>query len=218
MEPKYEFIDGDRYYVIDGGRYIGVTSVFNILPVHGLAQWQKKVGKAKAKQVLDDASARGTKIHKICERIALGEKTAEDYKNHMYCKAALWFERWLNDFVADVIGAEEMVYHKNMRVAGQLDFILRMKGDEIYTIGDIKTGKIKPIARMQTAAYRNLALDCTSIKPEQLLRRLIIPVTADQSKAIKIKEFPVADLDYDWKAYCGLANYWRWNKNIGRPK
>lgn len=221
---RTEEVNGERYYIIDGNRYVSVTTVFNVLEKHGLAQWRQRIGQEAADQYVAEAGEFGTNMHYLCQLVAEGEEvesvrgkiTVEKYGEKQSEDLLVGLNRfceWFECMVDEVIGVEEAVYSDEWGVAGRLDFILRLKGDTKLSICDIKTGKVKPIARLQTAAYRGLVSQCTTIPIQDIERRVIIPIPRGKDVPVKIKEFAKNEADYDLHAYLSLVNVWKWFKS-----
>lgn len=104
--------------------------------------------------VLANAAARGTAVHEICNRIAAGEfVVVSDPALEGYVKS---FRRWFDSQVAEVILAEERLIDHDWGYTGQIDLLVRTKGDLIL-LCDLKT----PVTaykgwRVQLSAYHNL--------------------------------------------------------------
>jgi hypothetical protein len=105
--------------------------------------------------VLGRAAERGTEIHEICERMALG-KPSEIRESHIpYVRN---FDEWLRGNVEEVVDVERRFFHREFSLTGKVDLICRIKGDEGLTIVDIKTpAAFNPVWRAQMAAYKVLA-------------------------------------------------------------
>ena len=73
-ELKTKTIDRKRFYVTPEEKYYpSITTVLSIRKKEGLMEWRKRVGNDVANYVARTASARGTKVHHMCE----------DYLNNM---------------------------------------------------------------------------------------------------------------------------------------
>jgi (2Fe-2S) ferredoxin len=60
-------------YELNGRIYFRVTQVLGVIAKHGLAIWYRKVGAARAKQIVETRQALGTKVHKLFELILKGK-------------------------------------------------------------------------------------------------------------------------------------------------
>jgi hypothetical protein len=72
-----ETVDGKRHYCLpDGSKVPSVTTILDkTKPLEkkiALANWKKRVGEAKAQEIVTEAAGRGTRMH----------KWLEDYVNH----------------------------------------------------------------------------------------------------------------------------------------
>lgn len=216
MTITTEVIGNERYYKIGGKRYISVTSIFNILEKPGLSEWRKRVGEAEANRITAEASNFGTTVHNLCEKIAKGADITElEFPSEEIKTQVMRFNAWMQLMVEEVIGVEEKVYSDELGVAGQLDLLVRLKGDSCYTLADIKTGTVKPLMALQLAGYRRLIADCTTIPIEQIERRIIIPLKRGTKGPLKIKEFPPESNDFDLEVFESLVKVWRWLKRKG---
>ena len=215
---RVEEIAGERYYNIGNKRYVSVTTPFNILEKHGLNKWIERVGAEEAKRVCDNASDYGTRVHTFCEKIMLGAESGDLIIPDMhpdFIVAINRFYEWFTIMVDEVVGVEETVHSDVWGVAGRLDALLVLKGRKKISMCDVKTGQIKKIARMQTAAYTGLSTHCSSLTMEDFGDRIIIPLPRGVDKPIKIKEFKAEETAQDLEAYLGLITLWRWLKRTG---
>lgn len=108
----------------------------------------------------DQAKARGTDIHTIAEKIALGEKPEVAPNIVPYVDQ---YRRWLDAFAPTFLMAEAPVYNLSYGYAGTLDGILELSGQRL--LFDYKTtphgpdsGKARhpfPEVALQLVAYAN---------------------------------------------------------------
>jgi len=108
--------------------------------------------------VLEYASARGSKVHKICSCIAQGQpyfgQVPPDHAGYI-----LSFQQWLKMAVQEVVAVEIRLYDHDLGYCGQPDLIVRMKGDEFESVPDLKTpALVQRTWRGQMASYKNLAV------------------------------------------------------------
>ena len=105
--------------------------------------------------VLEHASARGTEVHAICSAIATGMWVPSISEEcHGYVDS---FRRWF-ELVDEVLLVEERLYDRTFYYTGQVDLIVRLRGDKSPRVVDLKT----PITKGRTwaaqiAAYNRLA-------------------------------------------------------------
>jgi hypothetical protein len=108
-------------------------------------------------EVVARAAARGTMIHEVCERFLKGGHVGEVSGEAARCVGIL--ERWRAAAVEDVIDVERRLYDDEREFTGQIDIIVRFKGDKTLSVVDLKTSKAYgPHWRPQLAAYKSLAL------------------------------------------------------------
>lgn len=151
-------------YHIEGRRYPRVTSILNVLAKPGLDAWRRKVGAEEADRVMRAGSELGTRVHQACWPIALGESTEaivssvralHQFDLVPYVEA---FGRWMSERVADVLGAERVLWSERYAYAGTTDLLVRLR-DGRRAVVDLKTSRsLSETYRLQLAAYA-LALD-----------------------------------------------------------
>lgn len=206
-------------YIIGEERFVRLTKPFQAVQAHALDVWKAKIGEEVAKLIAEKAARTGNKIHAVCQGIALemmGEKPQaipKKYKLH-----GDLFRRWLENSVLEVVLVEKLVVSQSLLIAGRLDlgYVLKDKPDGL-TIGDIKTGRIKPIADIQMAGYWKLLEEC---EPEltgkyPIIGRQILSIPRKiEDKDIE-KFTPIDcpdDADADWEIYLCMLRTWRYPK------
>ena len=200
--PKLETktIDHKRFYVTpEDNYYPSITTVLSIRKKEGLMEWRKRVGNDVANYVARTASARGTKVHHMCE----------DYLNNQHIE---WPEKWKEhekDFLPwclfgqlrnkvlgniDEIYAQECsLYSDKYRVAGRVDCIAKYNGE--LSIIDFKTSTKERSDEwnenyyIQGSAYAEMFTELTGIDTNQIV---ILAVTEDGT----VQEFIKSKNDY----------------------
>ena len=146
--------DGTRVYKTPSGRaYPSVTTVTSLHSAKGIAEWRRRVGEEEANRVSARASARGTRIHTLCEHYLLGKNPEPDiFDAEMFNS----MKYWLQD-IDKIHCLETPLYSDFLQVAGTVDCIAEFQGK--LSVIDFKTSS-KPKDRddiynyfMQTAAY-----------------------------------------------------------------
>ena len=196
--PKLETktIDHKRFYVTpEDNYYPSITTVLSIRKKEGLMEWRKRVGNDVANYVARTASARGTKVHHMCE----------DYLNNQHIE---WPEKWKEhekDFLPwclfgqlrnkvlgniDEIYAQECsLYSDKYKVAGRVDCIAKYKGT--LSIIDFKTSTKEKNDEwnenyyIQGSAYAEMFEERTNINISQVV---ILVVTEDGTVQEFIKD------------------------------
>jgi genome maintenance exonuclease 1 len=177
--PKLErktSADGSRVYETPSGRaYPSVTTVTGLHSKQGILEWRKRVGEAEANRISGKASARGTRIHTLCESYLRGESTEPDiFDKEMFDSIKVWL-----DDINNIHALEDPLYSDYLQVAGTVDCIADFQGK--LSVIDFKTSS-KPKDRddihnyfMQTAAYAVAFEERTGIP----IGRLVIIMAVD---------------------------------------
>jgi hypothetical protein len=154
--------------------YLRVTHV--LYPFSGL--------QAIDPDVVAYAAQRGTKVHKICEGIVsgIGEIGVEDETWGYVESFKKWWERGV-----DVVKMEERFWDDELRLTGQVDFIIRT--EEGLAIVDIKTSS-RPSKTWpaQGSAYAYLAK-----KAGYDIKKIFFLHLNKHGKEPKLYEYPVDD-------------------------
>lgn len=186
---KLNYNEARHLYRLDGRYCKGVTSIASIPDdKYGLRQWDKRqvvagmalddrlVERAKAhhddKTVLqaiaedamraaksNEASERGTMLHRIIERADKGETQVETPLSRAVIAA--WYKALAEagiEIVPDYV--ERILVHPVERIAGRMDRFVKVKRSKGVAVLDLKTGKIDyphSIA-VQLALYANALL------------------------------------------------------------
>ena len=146
--------DGTRVYKTPSGRaYPSVTTVTSLHSAKGIAEWRRRVGNEEANRVSARASARGTRVHTLCEHYLLGNNPEPDiFDAEIFNSMKLWL-----DDIDNIHCLETPLYSDFLEVAGTVDCIAEFQGK--LSVIDFKTAN-KPKDRediynyfMQTAAY-----------------------------------------------------------------
>lgn len=146
--------DGTRVYLTPSGkRYPSVTTVTSLHNAEGIAKWRARVGPEEAARVSSKASARGTRIHSLCESFLRNEVCEPDIFDKELFGSIV---PWLGD-IDNIYALETPLYSDFLQVAGTVDCIGDFQGK--LSVIDFKTSS-KPKDRddiynyfMQTAAY-----------------------------------------------------------------
>lgn len=173
--------DGTRVYLTPSGkRYPSVTTVTSLHNAEGIAKWRMRVGPEEAARVSAKASARGTRIHSLCE----------SYLRNEVCEPDLFDQElfgsitpWLGD-IDNIHALETPLFSNFLQVAGTVDCIGEFQGK--LSVIDFKTSS-KPKDRddiynyfMQTAAYSVAFEEMTGIPIGRLV--IIMAVENDDPR------------------------------------
>jgi len=176
--PEDYFVDR-KGYTINGNVYVRVTRVLGVIAKHGLAAWYAKVGKRKAKEIIEDRQALGTKVHKLFEIVLKDKKfDLDNYGNEIQDDVAL-FKKFKIDTKLRAQALEQKLWSNKYRFAGTCDYIGQYTSCEDYlirghapvfkksglVIGDWKTSKaIYKDYWLQLGAYAHAFYELTGIK------------------------------------------------------
>jgi hypothetical protein len=154
--------------------YLRVTSV--LYPFSGLQNINP--------DILANAARRGTKVHKICEGIVLGlGEIGVDDETLGYVES---FKKWWSAGI-DVIEMEKRFWDDELRITGQVDFIIR--ADNRLIIVDIKTSsRPSKTWQAQGSAYAYLAKNAGYD-----INKIFFLHLNKEGKEPKIFEYPVDD-------------------------
>ncbi len=146
--------DGTRVYKTPSGfAYPSVTTVTGLHSAKGIAEWRKRVGNEEANRISGKASARGTRVHQLCEDyLRSGEANADIFDQEMFGSI-----RPLLDQIDNIHCLETPLWSDHLQVAGTVDCIAEFQGK--LSIIDFKTASRAKDRDdihnyfMQTAAY-----------------------------------------------------------------
>ena len=113
--------------------------------------------------VLEAACTRGTAVHSACGAYASGlwvSPLPEEYQGYYQS-----FTTWFDQYVEKVYLVEKRLFNHTYKYKGKPDFVLKIKGDKLPSVVDIKT----PIAvgktwKGQVSAYKSLVEENENIK------------------------------------------------------
>ena len=168
--------DGTRTYKTPSGfSYPSVTTITGQATAEGIAKWRARVGNEEANRVSARASARGTRVHQLCEDyLRLGEATPDIFDQEMFGSI-----RPLLDQIDNIHCLETPLWCDHLQVAGTVDCIGEFQGK--LSVIDFKTAS-KPKDRddiyhyfMQCAAYSVAFEERTGIP----VGRLVIIMAVD---------------------------------------
>jgi genome maintenance exonuclease 1 len=168
--------DGTRLYRTPSGlSYPSVTTITKQVTEDGIRKWRLRVGEEEANRVSAKASARGTRIHSLCENYLLGNEIVPD----MFDAEMFGSIKFLLDQIDNIHCLETPLYCDHFEVAGTVDCIAEFQGK--LSVIDFKTAS-KPKDRddiyhyfMQCAAYSVAFEERTGIP----IGRLVVIMAVD---------------------------------------
>ena len=186
-ELTTETINRKRFYVTpEGNKYPSITTVLSIRKKEGLYAWRKRVGNDVANHIARTASARGTKVHHMCEdylnnlHIEFPKKFAEHTKNFLpWCLFKELRRKSLGN-INNIHTQECGLYSDKYKVAGRVDCIAEYK--DILSVIDFKTSTRERTDDwnenyyIQGSAYAEMFGERTGIEINQVV---ILVVTED---------------------------------------
>lgn len=155
--PKFDYkpleresIEGKRHYCLpDGSRVASVTTILDATKTEEkkqiLLNWRRSVGEAKAKEIVTEASSRGTRMHKWLETFIktgdMGEPGSNPYSQQSYEMAKHVINSSLKYNVKEYYGNEVNLYYSGL-YAGTTDCVANWRG-EIIILDFKQTNKPK---------------------------------------------------------------------------
>jgi hypothetical protein len=169
-------VNDEHYYYVDDKFVPSVTKILHEampMPI-GLKMWLGDVGNEKADQKLNQAAARGTYLHNLCESLLNGvEINLNEVADRKDKKSLVSFVNWFSDFQPNNIEVEQVVA-STLGYAGTLDikctiepeFLEKNKIKPQYDtnrwIIDIKTSRsIYTEHKLQVTAYQEAVYEMT---------------------------------------------------------
>ena len=159
------------FYWVEGKPYVSVTNVLgSVLRKPGLEYWKmREVYQAMVKNPSlseqealaapyaksDKAKSRGTTIHSLIEFYkGSGEiiKTTPEFQPFVNA-----FKKWVEEHKITIVEQEKTIVNKKDKYAGTLDLLVKINGNSLPTVIDIKTSKANgqtyPDYSLQVSAY-----------------------------------------------------------------
>jgi len=141
VAPDLHFDEASHTYRLGGVRLPSVTQVLDPLQeLDGIPR-----------HILEAAAAFGTNVHAACHLWNQGVLDEEQLDPALLPYLTAW-RKFLDDVTGVVVGSEVRVVNRQLRYAGTLDSLVRIKG--VHELVDIKaTAAIPRTVGPQTAAY-----------------------------------------------------------------
>ena len=167
--------DGTRTYKTPSGfSYPSVTTITGQATAEGIAKWRSRVGNEEANRVSARASARGTRVHQLCEDyLRLGEATPDIFDQEMFGSI-----RPLLDKIDNIHCLETPLWSDHLQTAGTVDCIAEFEGK--LSVIDFKTASRAKDRNdihnyfEQTAAYAVMFEERTGIPIGRLVILMVI--------------------------------------------
>jgi len=178
-ELEVKTTDSGRFYTTpEGNVYPSVTTVLGSFEKEYLQKWIKRVGQEEANKIRDQAGRKGTAVHRMIERMLLGEDNI--FKGEMPVNIAHFktIRKGLEKRLTTVYAMENALWSNKLKVAGRVDCIGDYDGK--LSIIDFKTSnKLKDITQIgdyfiQTTMYSMMWQEITGMKVEQLVIVMVV--------------------------------------------
>ena len=233
--PK-DFESTNINYRINGRQYIRVTTSLGIIAKHRIDAWIKRIGHAKANQILETRQAIGIHVHKLIELTLKGEDcNLGGYEQEIQegmCKfyefqkvaslkpdgleQRLWSNKLGYAGTADFIGTYQSPQKiKTPKGLKQSPFLVRGRESKFdtpsYVIGDWKTGKgFYDTYWLQAAAYAHAFKELTGIKVKGAF------ICRIRDGKIKVAEKTWDELELEFEAYAHALELYKWQYKLGK--
>lgn len=159
-----EVVQQKKTYLVDGNEYSRVTSVLRVINKPLLYYWYGKHGTQKCKQISLESRTRGTLMHKLIEKVLMGEEITASYSPDA-TERLIIFNRWKETHNIRDYTLEETLFSHKMKVAGTCDFVGHI--DNELAVADWKSSKdIYPENPLQISAYMHMLYEMTGRKPQ----------------------------------------------------
>jgi hypothetical protein len=171
---------GRQYLTPNGDSYPSVTSVVGSLSKEHIDAWKERVGYEVAAKISKAATDRGSMIHENCENFITGKP----FTFGPFDGASLLMFKQLMPVLTqinEVHAMETQMWSDSLKVAGTVDLIARMNGQELCIIDWKTSGRYKTRDDiheyfMQTAAYSVMFYERTGI----IVNKLKIAMTTEE--------------------------------------
>ena len=146
-------INGHRFYEIDGKNYPSVTSVLSLRKTDGLTKWRESVGTDVANWEMRRCANRGKSLHTLVEQYMKNETPS--IRDVLPLGLFKLMKPYL-DQINNIRLVEEIMYSKNLTLAGQVDCVAEYNGK--LSVIDFKTANKERIEEW----VENYFLQCTA--------------------------------------------------------
>ena len=157
--------DGKHFYSIDGEKYPSITTILHSFPNPGIEIWKART--LNWKDIQEESFKVGTELHSMIEYYL-----KNDYiplgNNYEFVSDLFSNLRPELDKIDNIQAQETRLYHKDLKVAGQVDLIAEYDGERC--IIDFKNSR-KPKReqwindyKIQVTAYSKMFEYCTNQK------------------------------------------------------
>lgn len=188
----------------------------NVTAEYAVDHWDELAGMSLSERVKalksaknsarDEAAQRGTEVHDLAERIALGEEVDVPDEIRGHVEAAV---RFMDDFDIEVVLTETSCFHERAGYAGTFDLLLRSaKYPGRVILADWKTNRsgIFPETALQLTAYARATHYLDGDKQERLIADLgITDCWAVWVRSDGYEVYEMENSDSTWAAFAHIA-------------
>ena len=152
-QTKGKKVGNHRFYDIDGTNYPSVTSVLSMRKSEGLQKWRKSIGENVANWEMRRCANRGKSLHTLVEQYMKNETPS--IRDVLPLGLFKLMKPYL-DQINNIRLVEEIMYSKNLTLAGQVDCVAEYNGK--LSVIDFKTAN----KERQESWIDNYFLQCTA--------------------------------------------------------
>jgi hypothetical protein len=203
--------DDNKAYIIRGREYARMTRVLEVgVPKPYLDVWRAKIGNDEADRIMRETGDAGSLVHLVTELYDKGDIPGVEVviaKNQWLTPYLFVWMEWRGLYTLSVEDIERVVWSERLGIAGRLDRILMMLGDDTATIADVKTTKVlSDSIGIQLCGYREMVIEMIergelpqSMRPERtIVCHLPGPRDDDEEKGrvlerVRVKEYIPGD-------------------------
>lgn len=162
------------------------------------------------------ASERGTAIHRAAESLAEGYDPAIEKPE--YAPFIKPLQQWFRERQPHVIATERRIVNRNKRSSGQIDLTAILEGArsrvQPYII-DFKTGVPQPWHGIQTAGYKDLAVDDDDLWQAMGEPFASLGVAGRDTALQRAILYLPGDGSYTFKPQDDPSDHWRFSSALG---
>jgi hypothetical protein len=193
-----------RYYLLDdipSPPLPRVSTILDHTAKPGLDAWRRKVGFEEAERISREATAFGSRVHALTEKIDLGlpyevEDDIEPWGHAWRC--------FKEDYIEEFVYVEHFVYSLKHGYAGTCDRVAVMKKTHHLAIVDLKTSKYpSDDYGVQTAAYYGAIHEMERLRVQE---RLAVFLPSNRPYEYGVDWFD--DLQGDWASFIRRRDEW----------
>lgn len=208
-----------QYYLIQGKKFVRVTSSLSVIAKPGLLTWFQRVGEREAKRIVETRQVLGTKVHKLIELTLQGKTINLDNYEQEIKENLLLFEEFKKQSALVPEALEQRLWSTKYNYAGTCDYVgyyktpkdFLVRGHEAkfteksFVLGDWKTSRdIYPEYWLQLAAYVVAFEELTGIKPDGAF------IVQFRYGKIRVKEMTYDELIELFEVYKAVLKLYEW--------